>query len=388
MSRSFCSLAAGIFMTVLLTGLVVSRVRAADGWPVVRGDASQQGVASSAVAVPLRLAWSVPGGKPILATPVCVLERAYYGDGEGVFRAISLKDGVEVWKLVLMDEVKNKPSRDPIEGSACLVGSLVIFGGTDGWVRALEATTGKVMWTHDTKGEIKGGLTPFTAPGGEAGSAVLAVGFSGTCVALNGVTGEKLWEYDAGGPVNGAAAVWDGHLVFGGCNGTLDVVRVDGTLARRVDIKIYMPNSVAVRDGLGYCGHSGNKVECYDLATGLVKWEFRDKDFPYFTSPAVTADRVYAGGDDKRLHCLDRANGEEKWVFRARDKVASSPVVAGGVVIFGADDGRVYVLDAATGEEKWSYEIGAPVKASPAVVGGRILVGADDGVLYCFAPAE
>ena len=56
MSRSFCSLAAGIFMTVLLTGLVVSRVRAADGWPVVRGDASQQGVASSAVAVPLRLA--------------------------------------------------------------------------------------------------------------------------------------------------------------------------------------------------------------------------------------------------------------------------------------------------------------------------------------------
>ena len=100
---------------------------------------------------------------------------------------------------------------------------------------------------------------------------MLAVGFSGTCVALNGVTGEKLWEYDAGGPVNGAAAVWDGHLVFGGCNGTLDVVRVDGTLARRVDIKIYMPNSVAVRDGLGYCGHSGNKVECYDLATGLVK---------------------------------------------------------------------------------------------------------------------
>ena len=124
------------------------------------------------------------------------------------------------------------------------------------------------------------------------------------------------------------------------------------------------------------------------MATGLVKWEFRDKDFPYFTSPAVTADRVYAGGDDKRLHCLDRANGEEKWVFRARDKVASSPVVAGGVVIFGADDGRVYVLDAATGEEKWSYEIGAPVKASPAVVGGRILVGADEGVLYCFAPAE
>lgn len=361
---------------------------AADGWPVVRGDSSLQGIAESAVAVPLVRVWSVAGGKPILATPVSDGERVYYGDGDGVFRAVSLKDGGVVWKLELMDEVKKKPSRDPIEGSACLLGKNVIFGGTDGVVRCLEASSGVVRWTYDTKGEIKGGLTPFTAPGEGAPQAVFAVGFTGTCVALNAATGAKLWEYDAGGPVNGAASVWDGHLVFGGCNGTLDVVKKDGTLARRVDIKIYMPNSVAVRDGFGYCGHSGNKVECYDLATGAVKWEFRDKDFPYFTSPAVTHDHVFIGGDDKRVRCLDRATGAEKWVFRARDKVASSPVVTGGLVVFGSDDGRVYAVDFSNGEEKWSYEIGAPVKASPAVVGGRVLVGADDGVLYCFGPAE
>jgi hypothetical protein len=363
-------------------------VSGAESWPVVRGDASLQGVSSSALTAPLRLVWSVSGGKPILATPVSDGERVYYGDGNGVFRALSLADGKEVWQLELMDEQKKKPSRDPIEGSACLVGGRVIFGGTDGVVRSLEAATGVVQWTYDTRGEIKGGLTPFTAPGEAAVPAVFAVGFTGTCVALNAVTGEKLWEYDAGGPVNGAASVWDGHLVFGGCNGTLDVVKTDGTLVRRVDLKIYMPNSVAVRDGLGYCGHSGNRVECYDLATGTVKWEFRDKDFPYFTSPAVTADRVFIGGDDKRLRCLDRATGEEKWVFRARDKVASSPVVAGPLVVCGSDDGRLYAVDAATGEEKWSYEIGAPVKASPAVVAGRVVVGADDGVLYCFGAAE
>ncbi|MFN0126347.1 MAG: PQQ-binding-like beta-propeller repeat protein [Verrucomicrobiales bacterium] len=380
-------------IALLVAGL--SHCRAAGGnapgadiWPVVRGDSSLQGIAQSAVTPPLRLAWSVPGGKPVLATPVSDGERVYYGDGDGVFRAVNLKDGQEVWKYVLMNEAKNKPSRDPIEGSACLVGHTVIFGGTDGWVRALEAATGKVVWTQDTKGEIKGGLTPFTAPGEGAPQAVFAVGFTGTCVALHAGTGAKLWEYDAGGPVNGAASVWDGHLVFGGCNGTLDVVKKDGTLARRVDLKIYMPNSVAVRDGLGYCGHAGNRVECYDLATGLVKWEFRDKDFPYFTSPAVTHELVYVGGDDKRLHCLERATGEPKWSFRARDKVTSSPVVAGRLVVFGADDGRLYAVDFANGEEKWSYEIGAPVRASPAVVGGRVLVGADDGVLYCFAPAE
>lgn len=375
-------------LAIFLAGPAVSWLRAADAWPVVRGDSSLQGIAQSPVTPPLRLVWSVPGGKPVLATPVSDGERVYYGDGDGVFRAVALDDGREVWKLELMDEVKKKPSRDPIEGSACLVGKSVVFGGTDGWVRALEAATGRVLWTYDTKGEIKGGLTPFTAPGEGAAQAVFAVGFTGTCVALHADTGAKLWEYDAGGPVNGAASVWDGHLVFGGCNGTLDVVKKDGTLTRRVDLKIYMPNSVAVRDGFGYCGHSGNRVQCYDLATGAVKWEFRDKDFPYFTSPAVTDELLYVGGDDKRLRCLNRATGEEKWIFRARDKVASSPVVAGGVVIFGSDDGRLYAVDFATGEEKWSYEIGAPVKASPAVVSGRVLVGADDGVLYCFGPVE
>ncbi len=360
----------------------------ADTWPVVRGDSALQGIAGSAVTPPLRLAWTVRGGKPVLATPVSDGERVYFGDGEGVFRAVNLADGKEVWRYVLMDEAKKKPSQDPIEASACLVGTSVVFGGTDGIVRALEAATGKVVWTHDTQGEIKGGLTPFSAPGQEAPQAVFVAGFAGTCVALHAGTGARLWEYDAGGPVNGAASVWNGHLVFGGCNGTLDVVKKDGALVRRVDLKIYMPNSVAVRDGFGYCGHSGNRVECYDLSTGTVKWQFHDRDFAYFTSPAVTSELVFVGGDDKRMHCLDRATGEEKWSFRARDKVASSPVVAGAMVIFGSDDGRVYAVDFATGEEKWSYEIGAPVKASPAVVGGRVLIGADDGVLYCFAPGE
>ncbi len=370
---------------VLILALGLSTAPAAETWPIVRGNAELQGVAASPVKAPLKLAWSYKAAPPILATPVTDGTRAYFGDGDGVFHAVNLAKGEKAWTYVIMDEKKGKPSRDPIEGSACLTGGKVIVGGTDGVIRAFDPEKGNQVWTHDTKGEIKGGMTPFRR--GETDAAV-SVGFGGSVVAVAVADGKELWTYDAGGPVNGAASVSAAGLVFGGCNGTLDIINLDGVLQKRIDLKIYMPNSVAVRGGLGYCGHSGNKIECYDLRDGKPVWQFRDKDFAYFTSPAVTEEWVLAGGDDKRLHCLQRKDGEEKWSFKTRDKVTSSPVVAGDLVVFGSDDGRVYAVDLASGEEKWSYEIGAPVKSSPAVVGGRVLVGADDGSVYCFESAK
>lgn len=366
---------------------IASAAAPAEAWPLVRGDAALTGVAGSEVKPPLKLAWSFKAGKPLLATPAVADGRVFIGDGAGELHALSLSDGASLWKFVLMDEKRNRPSKDPVEGSACVLGDRVFFAATDGVIRAFEAASGKALWTYDTRGEIRGGLTPFSSSGKGDSDAILSVGYGGLVVAVSAHTGEKLWEYEAGGPVNGAASVSPLGLVFGGCNGTLDVLNWDGALKRRVEIKIYMPNSAAVKGSLCYFGHAGNKVECYDLTTGTARWEFYDRDFPYFSSPALTGDTLFIGGDDKRLHALRLSDGEEEWNFRTQGKVTSSPVVSGNTVYFGSEDGRFYAVDTTTGKEVWRYEIGAPVKASPAVVGGRVLVGADDGVLYCFEAA-
>ena len=118
--------------------------------------------------------------------------------------------------------------------------------------------------------------------------------------------------------------------------------------------------------------------------TGQIVWTFRDRAFPFFSSPAVTADRVVIGGRDKRVHCLNRADGKPIWEFRTRAKVDSSPVVCDGKVIVGGEDGRLYSLGLADGKERWSYEIGTPILSSPTIANGTILVGADDGYVYAF----
>ena len=121
-----------------------------------------------------------------------------------------------------------------------------------------------------------------------------------------------------------------------------------------------------------------------DLKAGKQAWSFRDRNFPYFSSPAVARDRVVFGGRDKFVHCVKREDGTPLWSFATRGKVDSSPVICGGQVVVGSDDGRLYFLSLDQGKELWSYDIGQPVESSPAITDGRVVIGADDGNVYCF----
>ena len=113
-------------------------------------------------------------------------------------------------------------------------------------------------------------------------------------------------------------------------------------------------------------------------------WSYRNRNFPYFSSPAITTERVIFGGRDKMLHCVNRADGKPIWSFATRGRVDSSPVVAGDKVVVGSDDGRVYIVSLNDGEELWSYEVGQPIESSPSVAGEKIVIGSDDGNVYCF----
>jgi outer membrane protein assembly factor BamB len=159
---------------------------------------------------------------------------------------------------------------------------------------------------------------------------------------------------------------------------------------RVIEVSAYVAASVAVADGHAYVGHYGNEVVCADLAAGTIAWTYKDRAFPYFSSPAVTAEVVVLGGRDRRIHCLERATGKVRWVAAARGNVDGSPVIGAvdgkGRVLIGADDGRIYLLDLADGKERWSYELGDKVSGTPAIVDGRVLVGGDDGHLYAFTP--
>jgi eukaryotic-like serine/threonine-protein kinase len=361
-------------------------------WPMQRGDAAMTGVAHGSIKLPLALAWTykLAPQDEWLPTPVIHQGRAYLGDGKGTFHAIDLRTGKVVWTHTLMDEKKKAPSKAPIEASPALIDGGVVFGDLDGILWALALEDGHKLWSWEARAEIKAAVTVVPLPvAGKEVPCVVVPDFSGQISCLQAATGRVVWTAEGSGPIQSACSVTSAGVAFGGCNGSVELIDAKTGQAKgiKVETQAPMPNAVAQADGIGYFAHAGRKVEAWNLLTGKIVWSFRDRDFEYFTTPALTADLVLAGGKDKRLHALSRATGDEKWAFRARNEVASSAVIVSGYAVMGSDDGRLYAVDLKDGTEAWSYEIGAPVKGSPAVVNGLVLVLAADGGLYAFRGA-
>jgi len=173
--------------------------------------------------------------------------------------------------------------------------------------------------------------------------------------------------------------------VFGGCDGILHVISVEtGKQLGEVELGSYVAASAAVYGNSAYVGHYGDEFIAANIGKGSITWRYKDRGFPFFSSPAVTESRIVVGSRDKRVHCLSRYSGKRIWVFSTRGQVDSSPVVCGDKALIGSDDGRLYILRLTDGRQLWSYEIGKPITGSPAVANGRVTVGAGDGVVYAF----
>ena len=354
-------------------------------WTIFRGNPAMTGVIDADFPPgKLELAWTFETKKrgtgkvppPIVATPVVKDGRLYVGNGDGFFHCLELATGKEVWQ---------HNTDDVIEGSAVLIGDLVVFGCGDSFVYALDRATGEERWKFETYGEVLGSANAFTDE--ESGKDRVVIGsYDASAYCLDAETGKKLWDYETGNQVNGGVGVAGGRAMFGGCDGFIYVVKTrNGVLERKVEVASYIPNTVVVDKGIAYVGHYGNKVEAYDLESGDQVWEFLDRDFAYFSSPALTPTHLFIGGRDKRMHCIDRVTGKQSWEFRARDRIDSSPLVCGGkTVYFGDDDGFLYAVDAGSGKEMWEYEIGSGIRSSPVIVGDTLLIAADDGVVYAF----
>lgn len=335
----------------------------------------QMGLAEGRLAANPRLAWKAKTTAAISSSPVADGKRVYVGSMDMSIYAFERATGKQAWALKTKGEIEAPPT---------LVGDALVVGSADGFLYCLDAARGTIRWKYKTDDKIAGAANAVAAPKG--GGHWLVVGSYDAkvhCVDLK--TGKPQWTFETGNYVNGAPAISDGKVIFGGCDGTLYVLRLlDGKRIGGVDIQSYIAGSAAVDGALAYVGHYGNEFVCANVVSGSVVWTYRDKAFPFFSSPAVTADRIIVGSRDRRLHCLDRRTGKALWTARTRGKVDSSPVICDGKIVVGSEDGRLYLFDLKSGKEVWSYQIGKPVISTPAVVDGQIYIGSDDGYLYAF----
>lgn len=362
----------------LALGLWPGAVRAQ--WPMHRGGPELRGVSAFAAPAKPVQRWVFKAGKPVKGGAAIADGRVYFGDDSGVLHALELASGKEIWTFKIAGTIEATPL--VLEGA-------VFVGSADANLYAIEAATGVLKWKYQTGDKVLGGANHAKSPDGKA-TWLLFGSYDASLHCVDAATGKAVWTHATENYINGTPALLPtGEVLFGGCDSFIHVLQLaDGKELRQIESEAYIASSVAVADGIGYVGNYGNLVLAFDPKSGEVLWKYRDRNFPYFASAAVTADKVIIGGRDKRLHCLERATGKALWTFQTRGQVDSSPVVCGDAIVFGSQDGRIYCVTLAEGKERWAFDAGSPVTASPAAADGLIVVGAEDGNIYALgAPA-
>jgi outer membrane protein assembly factor BamB len=348
-------------------------------WPTFRGNAAMSGAADVALPRQPTLLWSYASGERAAASPVVYRQTVYWCSKRGHIYGLNAEG-----QLCFEHDFATA-----VESSPAIRDSVLYLGRIDGLMCALSLASRSTLWTFETMGQISASANFAELNGTEA---VVFGSYDNFLYALDRHTGHELSRYESGYYINGAAAVYNGSLLFGGCDAWLRIISVATALPTdSTELGDYIPASPAVADGVAYIAdHSGNVHELVLADDGRIAsrrklLDAEGNDASLVSVPAVDSRTLYVLADNRQLYAIDRQSGTVRWTFLQKgDSGESSPVVCHNRVIACTRNGIISIVDASSGALLWEYDAGEPITASPAVVAGRFYVLTAKGRMMCF----
>jgi len=185
----------------------------------------------------------------------------FVGNDDGTMTALATADGHQVWEQTVAEaEGRTELERmSDVDGSPVLEGSTLYATSYKKQTVALDAPSGRPMWTHDSGGPGKAGVSS---------DRVVVSGASGTVWGLDKSTGSGLWEQNglARRNVSGAAIQGD-YAVVGDFDGYLHWLKLsDGAFAARMRMgKGPLLSAPVVSDGILVAQDVDGRLTAYQL---------------------------------------------------------------------------------------------------------------------------
>ncbi|QHI95647.1 PQQ-binding-like beta-propeller repeat protein [Aristophania vespae] len=279
----------------------------------------------------------------------------YIVDGVAQALAVDAATGRIKWTANIVTPGRSAPT---------VKNGLVVFTTIDQRLYALDAKTGRQIWTYQAT-DINTGLFGAAAPAIVDG--IILAGFgSGELVALRATSGELVWSDSLGGG-NGRGAMLDFACIRG---------------------------APVIKDGTAYAVSMSQVMVAIDLRSGRRLWE---REVSSQNPLCVCGDWLFVLSLDQQLACLDRISGRVRWItqlrrFENQKKQKGSvewvgPLLANNkLVCFSSlpKNGMV-VIDAATGKVEQMNSIPASCQVQPIICDGSVLTLSQDGVLRAYS---
>ena len=330
-------------------------------WPLFGYGPERHRVGPSELKPPFRRVWTFRARQLLEFPPVIGYGRLYFTNNSGVMFAVNAKTGKRAWKKRVGRCVAATPAvgehtvfqafmnRPPCNSKATP-------GRLEGEVIAFATGFGKIRW-RTRIGPTES--SPLLADG-----RVYVGDWRGRVYALDEGTGRVHWTFQGQGRIKGAIAKSGNRLFVGTYDGYLYAIRAStGKVIWRTRSQdrlggrgqFYSTPTVAY--GRVYIGSTDGKVYSYGAASGKLRWSQGTGGYVY-ASPAVWRKTVYVGSYSDRFYALDAATGDVKWRFQAKGDISGSATVLNGVVYFSTFDELTYALDARTGKLLWTFRDG------------------------------
>jgi outer membrane protein assembly factor BamB len=250
----------------------------------------------------------------------------------------------------------------------------------NGTAFALDADTGKVLWTRSI------GRLNASSPTYHKHRLYIVNLVPGHVVKLDAGSGKLLWKRWLPGRAESSPAVVGNTLYFGCENDQLFALSThNGHVRWATTLGGPVKSAPAYRGGVLYVGDYGGNMNAVDAKSGRLLWQSGSlgqgfgTSGEFYSTPALAFGRVYAGNNDHRVYSFDQRTGALAWTHSTGGYVYSGPAVASTratppTVYIGSFDGNIYALDAKTGATRWAHSAGGEVVGSLSAIGSIVYV--------------
>jgi eukaryotic-like serine/threonine-protein kinase len=236
-----------------------------------------------------RISWSYTANDRIRCTARVAHDHVFFGSDDGRVYALVSGTGRYLWEYDM---------GGPVRGQPYVTRDLIIVGAETGDLVGLELS-GQRKWSYRTRRAIN------AAPLVDEVEGICYIGsFDGYMYALDASSGYSMWRYRTNGPIISAAVLANDLLIFGSADGTLYAINSESSKEKwRFSIEKPIVSSPIIHKGKVYFGGTDSYFYCLELKTGKELWKFQTED-SITSAPYVTENVILVGSMDRTLYAL------------------------------------------------------------------------------------